>query len=503
MAATTPPKSDIEKAATTARESGGDDKEAVENQTSSQGDQDELLVDWDGPDDPQNPLNWSMFWKWAVALLTSFGGLVTLMSGAMLAPALDSIGKDLNTSPDTTNMCLSIFVLAFAFGPMVLAPMTEIFGRRHVWIVCSAWYVIWNGVCGFATSQGLMLSARLLAGLGASAEFAVSNPVLGDTWRPEERGRSFAIATFIPLLGPAIGPILGGVITNSVGWRWLFWVLSIFDAILTISAIWLFPECYEQLLLHRKAIKLRKETGRAYHTRWDIHSQPLTQKLKRSVVRPVWMLVTQPIIQLVSLFLAYNFGTLYFVLTSFASIWITQYHQSVSASGLHYIALVIGSTIGAQLGAALTDRLWAFLKKRAGGETAPEYRIPLMIPGSIVIPISLFWFGWTAETMQKWIVVDIAAAVFNFGIIMSTHSQQQYVMEAYRGYMASATAASQFLRSIFAFAFPLFAPALFARLGYGWGHSVLAFVFLGLGLPSPFILWKFGAKLRAKGKPML
>lgn len=116
-----------------------------------------------------------MFWKWAVALLTSFGGLVTLMSGAMLAPALDSIGKDLNTSPDTTNMCLSIFVLAFAFGPMVLAPMTEIFGRRHVWIVCSAWYVIWNGVCGFATSQGLMLSARLLAGLGASAEFAVSN----------------------------------------------------------------------------------------------------------------------------------------------------------------------------------------------------------------------------------------------------------------------------------------------------------------------------------------
>ncbi|EGC45672.1 MFS multidrug transporter [Histoplasma capsulatum var. duboisii H88] len=353
MAATKPPKSDVEKAATTARESGCDDKEAEENQTSSQGDQDELLVDWDGPDDPQNPLNWSMFWKWAVALLTSFGGLVTLMSGAMLAPALDSIGKDLNTSPDTTNMCLSIFVLAFAFGPMVLAPMTEIFGRRHVWIVCSAW--------------------------------------------------------------------------------------------------------------------------------------------------PVWMLVTQPIIQLVSLFLAYNFGTLYFVLTSFASIWITQYHQSVSASGLHYIALVIGSTIGAQLGAALTDRLWAYLKKRAGGETAPEYRIPLMIPGSIVIPISLFWFGWTAETMQKWIVVDIAAAVFNFGIIMSTHSQQQYVMEAYRGYMASATAASQFLRSIFAFVFPLFAPALFARLGYGWGHSVLAFVFLGLGLPSPFILWKFGAKLRAKG----
>ncbi|KAL2371819.1 hypothetical protein RJ035_002834 [Blastomyces gilchristii] len=387
MAPSNPPKGDVEKSVTAVQESRSEDKEAEENQTNSQWDQDELLVDWDGPDDPKNPLNWSRFRKWAVALLTSLGGLVTLMSGAMLAPALDAIAKDLNTSPGTTNMCLSIFVLAFAFGPMVLAPMTEIFGRR-------------------------------------------------------------------------------------------------------------------KLLLHRKAMKLRKETGREYHTRWDIHNQPLTQKLKRSVARPVWMLATQPIIQLVSLFLAYNFGTLYFVLTSFASIWITQYHQSVSASGLHYIALVIGSTIGAQLGAALTDRLWAYLKKRAGGETAPEYRIPLMIPGSIVIPISLFWYGWTAETKQKWIVVDVAIAMFNFGVIMSTHSQQQYVMEAYRGYVASASAASQFLRSIFAFAFPLFAPALFARLGYGWGHSVLAFIFLGLGIPSPFILWKFGAKLRAKGKPM-
>ncbi|KAK2752398.1 hypothetical protein FQN55_007438 [Onygenales sp. PD_40] len=503
MAPTPPQTNDLESAAEVAQEPKSEMAGASETPSESQQDQDELLVTWDGPDDPQNPLNWSKFWKWSVALLTSLGGLVTLMSGAMLAPALDAIARDLKTSPDMTNMCLSIFVLAFAFGPMVLAPMTEIFGRRYVWIACSAWYVLWNAVCGWANSKGLMLAARLLAGLGASAEFAVSNPVLGDTWRPEERGRSFAIATFIPLLGPALGPIIGGVITNSVGWRWLFWVLSLFDLALTIAAIWLFPECYEQLLLHRKAMKLRKETGREYHTEWDIHSQPLLYKLRRAVVRPFYMLYSQPILQLVGVFLAYNFGTLYFVLTSFASIWTTQYHQSVSISGLHYIALVTGSTIGAQLGAALTDRLWAYLKKRAGGETAPEYRVPLMIPGTLLIPISLFWYGWAAEKKAKWIAVDVGAAVFNFGIIMSTHSQQQYVMEAYRGYMASATAASQFLRSLFAFAFPLFAPALFDRLGYGWGHSLLAFVFLGLGIPSPFILWKFGARLRAKGKKVL
>jgi MFS family permease len=331
----------------------------------------------------------------------------------------------------------------------------------------------------------------------------VSIPTLADCWRSEERGYSFAIATFVPLLGPALGPILGGVITNSVGWRWLFWVLSIFDGLLTVAAIFWFPECYEQVLLHWKATKLRKETDRPYHTQWDIHSQPLAIKLKRSISRPFWMLATQPVLQIISIFLAYNFGTLYLVLTEFASVWTDRYHQSVSVSGLHYISLVVGSTIGSQIGARVTDRLWAYLKQRAHGETAPEYRVPLLLPGLFFIPAGLFMYGWAAQARAPWITVDIGAAFFNLGTIMSTQSYQQYVMEAFQGHVASASAASQFLRNIFAFCFPLFAPAMYERLGHGWGNSLLAFVFLGLGVPAPIILWRYGARLRDRGKTML
>lgn len=214
------------------------------------------------------------------------------------------------------------------------------------------------------------------------------------------------------------------------------------------------------------------------------------------------MLVTQPTIQLMSIFLAYNFGTLYFVLASFASLWTDRYHHDVSISGLHYISLVIGYTIASQAGARITDILWQYLKKRAGNKTAPEYRVPLMIPGVILIPAGLFWYGWAAETKSPWALVDVGAAVFGCGIIVSTQAMQQYVMESYEGYVASAGAASQFLRSIFAFCFPLFAPSLYNNLGYGWGNSLLGFIFLGFGIPAPFILWFFGAKLRAKGAPM-
>ena len=470
-----------------------------EKQASPASHEESLLVTWADDNDQANPKNWPIARKWLITLLTSFGGLVCLMSSTMLAPALENIAHDLNVSKSKANMTLSIFVLAFAFGPMVLAPMAEVFGRRNVWLITSTWYTVWNLACGFADSTGLLLASRLLAGLGSSAEFAIGQPVLGDLWKPEQRGLSFAIATFLPLLGPALGPLVGGIVAGSIGWRWIFWVLSAFDALLIVVAVFVFPETYGQLLLHRKALKLRKQTGKQYYTEYEVHSQPLATKLKNGLLRPCRLMIRQPIIQLMSLLLAFNYGTLFFVLASYASLWTSHYHQSITISGLHYLALCIGYTIASQGGARITDRLWQHLKQKHGGQTAPEYRVPLMIPGIVLIPAGLFWFGWAAQAHAPWALVDVGAGVFGCGIILSTQAMQQYVMESFREHVASATAASQFLRSIFGFAFPLFAPALYTSLGYGWGNSAIAFVFLALGVPGPFILWTWGAQLRAKG----
>ena len=147
------------------------------------------------------------------------------------------------------------------------------------------------------------------------------------------------------------------------------------------------------------------------------------------------------------------------------------------------------------------DRIWRHLKARAKGETQPEYRVPLIVPGAVIIPVGLFWYGWTAEIRAFWLLPDIGIAIFCCGIIIGTQAMQAYVMDSFPKYVASATAASQLLRNIAGFAFPLFAPKMYRTLGYGWGNSLLAFVFLVLGLPAPLILWKNGAKLRSKGKP--
>ncbi|KAK6949555.1 hypothetical protein Daesc_009638 [Daldinia eschscholtzii] len=462
---------------------------------------DPLLVTWNGDDDPEHPYNWPLTRKWTITILLSNGGLVTLMSGAMLAPALKSIAADLNTDEEETQIFLSIFVLAFAFGPMILSPLAEVFGRRPVWMLSSCFYILWNTVAGFSRTPGLLITSRILSGIGASAEFAISNPVLSDTWIPAQRGTSFAISTFIPLLGPALGPIIGGAVSQSIGWRWTFWILSIYDGLLVTIAFFVFSETYEVILLNRRAAMLRESTGRPHYTTTQAASETLKSRLFVSLTRPFRLLLTQPILQVVAIFLAYNFGILYLVLSTFATLWIERYEQSETQSGLNYIALVIGYTIAAQVGSRMMDRLWAYLKARAGNNTAPEYRVPLMIPGAILIPLGLLIYGWTAEKHLPWIVPDVGIAILGCGIINNTQSMQAYVMDAYRQYVASASAASQFLRSIAGFAFPIFAPAMYQNLGYGWGNSVLALTFIIIGWPAPFLLWTYGAKLRAMGKP--
>ncbi len=127
-----------------------------------------------------------------------------------------------------------------------------------------------------------------------------------------------------------------------------------------------------------------------------------------------------------------------------------------------------------------------------------EFRVPLMIPGSLLVPIGLFIYGWTAQYKTHWIGPNIGAAIFAAGVIVGFQCIQTYLVDSYVRYAASAIGAATVLRSSAGFGFQLFAPYMYAALDYGWGNSLLGFIALGLGIPAPFLLWFFGKKLRER-----
>lgn len=477
-------------------------KPEMKRKASSRSVKDPNLVTWDGPDDVENPKNWPRKRKWIATIVVSSFTFISPVSSSMVAPALGAIAADFNiTSTSEEELVLSIFVLAYAIGPLFLGPMSELYGRVRVLQLANLFYLVWNLACGFAQNKGEMMAFRFLAGLGGSAPLAIGGGLLSDCWRPEERGRAISVYSLAPLLGPAVGPIAGGFITENTTWRWCFWATSIACALIQISGLFFLQETYAPELLKRKKKAMIKQTGNQnLHTEHDDPNRTFKMHLKTALVRPFIMIGTQPIVQVLAIYMAYVYGLMYLVLSTFPTIWTDVYGESTGIGGLNYISLGLGFFLGTQIGAPVNDGMYRRLKKKNGGVGRSEFRIPLMFPGSILTPIGLFIYGWSAEYKTFWIVPNIGAAIFAMGTIMIFQASQTYVVDAYTRFAASAVASTTVLRSLAGFGFPLFAIPMYDALGYGWGNSLLAFVSIALGIPAPFLLWFYGERLRGKSK---
>lgn len=418
----------------------------------------------------------------------------------MVAPALPAMARELNiTNSVEQSLMLSIFVLAYAIGPLFLGPLSEISGRVIVLQLANLFYLVFNIGCGFAKTKGELIVFRFLAGLGGSAPLALGGGVLSDMWHAEERGKSISIYSLAPLLGPAVGPIAGGFIAEKTTWRWVFWATSIVDSGIQVMGFFLLRETFAPKLLGIKAKRLRKETGNdAWHTEWENPDRTLGNVLRTALIRPFRLLGTQPIVQVLALYMAYLYGLMYLVLSTFPTLWENTYHENVGIGGLNYISLGIGFFLGTQICAPINDRIYRKLKVRNNNIGRPEFRVPLMIPGACLVPIGLFIYGWTSYFKTHWIAPNIGAAIFAAGTIIGFQCTQTYIVDAYTRYAASAVGAATVLRSLAGFGFPLFAPYMYRSLGLGWGNSLLGFLAIGLGIPAPLLLWQFGETLRSR-----
>ncbi|KAI0775003.1 MFS polyamine transporter [Trametes elegans] len=465
--------------------------------------EDVLIVNWEGPDDPQNPRNWTFKKKWAATAIVSAFTFISPVSSSMMAPASEQIAQQFGITNSTVIALLtSVFVAAYAFGPLLLGPLSELFGRSRVLQIANLWYLAWNLGCGFAQNEGQLIAFRFLAGLGGSAPLSIGGGVLGDVWRPEERGQAIALYSLAPLLGPVIGPTCGAWIAQRSTWRWVFWSTTIVDGAIQVLGVFFLKETFPPILLERKAEQMRKSMdpekaqAREIRTVFDGADRHWKNIVTKALVRPFALFVREPIVQLLGIYMAFIYGTLYLFLTTIPSIFEGTYRQPVGIAGLNYFALGVGLTGASQVNARMLDKIYKHFAEKNGGVGKPEFRLPSMIPGSILLPIGLFITGWTARPDVHWIAPDIGIALVGAGTILNFQSIQTYVIDTFTLHAASALAAVTFLRSLAGFGFPLFAPAMYQALGYGKGDTILACVAIVVGIPAPFLFWHYGERIR-------
>ncbi|EDN90845.1 hypothetical protein SS1G_00245 [Sclerotinia sclerotiorum 1980 UF-70] len=313
---------------------------------------------WDGPLDGNNPLNWSNSWKWINVLLVSVQGTLSPIFSTVLALGSEDVALAFGLhDPYTPALPIALYVLGLGIGPLFLAPLSELHGRRIVYLSCFTIFTVLNVGCALAPNIAALSTLRLLSGMAGSAGPSLGGSSISDMFSREHRVLAY--------LGAGTGSILGTIICA-------------------------------------------KFLNRSYRYAAARHEE--------------------------------RTGT---------------------------------------------------------AASMPEFRLPFLQVGMMIVPIGLVIFGWSAEKETHWVVPLLGACIFGLGMLMGYVCIQKYLVDAFEEYAASALAAAIVTRCVISCVFTVVGFQLYRRLGYAWGTMLLAFICIAM-TPIPFVLQHYGPQLRSK-----
>ncbi|KAL0934704.1 MFS multidrug transporter [Colletotrichum truncatum] len=207
-----------------------------------------------------SPLEWPHSRKYLLLVLSCIATFLTAYTAGSYSPPAAIMAHDLDSTRLAMLAGITTFCIGFALSPMVLAPLSELYGRYPVFVISGVVYVVFQAVCSVAPNLAAMLIARFLVGVGGSVFSSVIGGVIADLWEKEQRNTPMAIFSGAVLAGTGAGPLVASVMVKRMGannttmaWKWIFWHQVIIDTVLVIALAVLFKESRGSVLLSRKA----------------------------------------------------------------------------------------------------------------------------------------------------------------------------------------------------------------------------------------------------------
>ncbi|CAA9957018.1 Multidrug resistant protein [Pyrenophora teres f. maculata] len=448
-------------------------------------------------DDKENPKNWSKGYKWWCTMCVAITCFVVAFNSAVVTADLGGVSEEFGVSEEVALLTITLFVVGFGVGPMAFAPASEIWGRRPVYGVTLALAVIFTIPGAVAPNIGTLLVTRFIAGVAFSAPMTLVGGTLADMWRSEERGVPMAAFSAAPFIGPGVGPLVGGYLSQAGGWRWLYWIQLILSAVVWVLITFTVPETYAPKILAKRAKKMRKETGdERFVTEQDLDMRPFSQRLQLFLLRPFQLLFRELIVFLISVYMSVLYGLLYMFFVAYPIVYQRGKGWSAGSTGLMFIPLICGVLLSAAC-APFVNKHYLKLSEKHNGHPPAEVRLIPMMCSCWFIPIGVFIFAWTSQKETHWAGPAFGGGSVGFGFIFLYNSANNYLVDSYQHQAASALAAKTFLRSFWGAAAVLFTNQMYDRLGDQWASSLLAFIGLAC-CAIPFVFYFYGARIRAR-----
>ncbi|KAK2628826.1 hypothetical protein QTJ16_001929 [Diplocarpon rosae] len=450
------------------------------------------------PDDPEHPLNWPLWYRGMLLAAVSYSTWTVIAYSTSYISGMPGMMEEFGvTSKSVATVGVTTYLLGLAVGTLVIAPLSEIYGRRIVYVGSLGVYCLLILPCALATSLSEVLIFRFFSAVAGSAMIANSPGSVSDIFTENYRALAFSVWSIGPLNGPVTGPLIGGFAAELLGWRWTHWLI-----IILAGAGWVFcssmQETYAPILLQRKAARIRKETGDGrWWCRYDQRSSPF-EILKINLSKPLILSFTEPILWFWNAYVAILYGILFLCIVAYPLIFTGLRGWSIGMTGLAYMGIAFGNMLAIVTEPLARRVINSHQTDPATGRVYPEASISVVCLASILCPIGSLWFSWTSvPTTIHWIWPVLAGILSGAGNTTVFVYSAKYVAGSYGIYAPSALAGNSIVRYLAGGILPLAGPKMFAALTPHWAGTLLALVQMFL-IPIPFVFYKRGDRIRAR-----
>ncbi|KAK2612093.1 hypothetical protein QQS21_001822 [Conoideocrella luteorostrata] len=449
--------------------------------------------------DPENPMNWPLWYRCWCIFCVSFATWVATLYSTSYTSSTPGLIQDFGSSTTIVTLGMTTYLLGLAAGSLVVAPLSELYGRRNVYMVCLCLWAVLIVPCGLAQSLTTIVVVRFFGAFFGAVMISNAPGSVVDVSNPDYLARSMSLFGVAPLNGPVTGPIIGGFVFQYLGWRWANWIVLIMAG-LAIALMSTVKETYAPKILKRKTARMRKQLDDPRY--WCQYDQKIStlHLLKVNLSRPFILFASEPILWFMNFWISIIYGILYLCFVAYPVVFSEHRGWGPGISGLAFVGIGIG-TLTAIFAEPLFRRIiHSQAKDPETGKPYPEAQASIMAIGAVSTAIGQLGFSWTCLPESIHWAAPIAFGIpFGCGNTISFIYGSNYLAGAYGIYAASALAGNAVIRSIIGGTLPLAGPSMYSALTPQWAGTLLGLLEVAI-IPIPFIFWRYGGKIRAKSR---
>lgn len=475
---------------------------------------------------------YSSFTLWErrmIVMGASLSALFSPLTGQIYFPALNVVADDFGVTTSQINLTITTYMILQGITPMFIGGFADTGGRRPAYVICFVVYIAANIGVALCQNYASLLVLRCLQSAGSASTVALCQAVVADTITSAERGQYIGITVLPVVLAPSLGPVLGGVLTQYLGWRSIFWFLTIAASVTLVLMLFFFPETCRNIVgdgsirphpaykTLSQAIKDRRRKRKAEKSNNVDELNRITtntsgrsrSKLKIEFGNPFdsVVMIFEPVLGLLLLDSSLVFAGFYAIATSMSEQLKDLYGLSEIELGLMYLPMAGGSIVAAfivgpslnwnyrrhakRLGMTLTKGRQQDLSDFPIERARIEVGLPLL---ALSTCINFAW-GWTLQSKTSIAVPVVLLFLMGVGMIGFNNSCSVLIVDMYPGKAGAATAANNLTRCLLGAAATAVVTPMINGIGAGWAFTVFGFMYV-LTLPTLLLIMKNGIKWR-------